>query len=63
MFGPTGTAAFNAGGDTFHRGFSIPLHIKNSEIKAETQKYLHDTFGNTFVIIIDERSMLDAKNF
>ena len=61
VFAPTGSAAFNAGGQTLHRGFSLPVRsLKSLEIPSDKNKYLLRRFSRTLIIIIDERSMLDA---
>ena len=60
IFAPTGSAAFNAGGQTLHRGFKLPLVLNDFLISATKQKYLLSRYGTTLVIIIDERSMVDA---
>jgi hypothetical protein len=60
VFAPTGTAAFNAGGQTIHRGFSIGKKL-TLELSSSSQKYLLSRFARTLVIIIDERSMIDAS--
>ena len=60
VFAPTGSAAFNAGGQTLHRGFKVPMDFKDFDIPAGTQKILFSRYMNTIVIIIDERSMMDA---
>ena len=60
VYGPTGTAAFNAGGQTLHGGFKLPRKIHKVEASAGTTPYLLRQFRNTLIIIIDERSMLDA---
>lgn len=60
VFAPTGAAAFNAGGQTLHRGFGVPFLINTMEINPQNSTYLLARFANTLIIIIDERSMLDA---
>jgi septin family protein len=60
VFAPTGCAAFNAGGETIHRGFGLPREIQNLIISSTKTHYLQTRFGRTLVIIIDERSMMDA---
>jgi PIF1-like helicase len=60
VFAPTGSAAFNAGGQTLHRGFSLPVPLETLQITANKQKYLLSRFAKTLVLIVDERSMLDA---
>ena len=60
VYGPTGTAAFNAGGQTLHRGFKLPRKIQKVGATAGTAQYLLRQFRNTLIIIIDERSMVEA---
>ena len=38
VFAPTGSAAFNAGGQTLHRGFSLPVPLETLQIPANKQK-------------------------
>lgn len=58
--GPTGSAAFNAGGETCHRLFNIKGRLANSELSAQTLKTLISKLDNTVALIIDERSMVLA---
>ena len=60
VYGPTGTAAFNAGGQTLHGGFKLPRKIQKVQASAGATPYLLRQFRNTLIIIIDERSMVDA---
>jgi hypothetical protein len=62
VFAPTGSAAFNAGGETMHRGFHLPLKIKNLDISADKNKFLLKKYGRTVVGIFDERGMIEATN-
>jgi hypothetical protein len=59
VFGPTGSAAFNAGGETINRGFRIPIDIVSMEIGSK-RKFLLDRYKFSICLIIDERSMLEA---
>jgi PIF1-like helicase len=59
VFGPTGSAAFNAGGETINRGFRIPIDIVSMEIGSK-RKFLLDKYKFSICLIIDERSMLEA---
>ena len=61
VYGPTGSAAFNAGGETMNRGFRIPIDIKTLEINAATEKYLLNKFRRTICLVIDERSLVEAN--
>ena len=61
VFAPTGAAAFNAGGETLHRGFGLPFRIQEQKALSGVKlKHILRRFKNTLVIIIDERSMLEA---
>lgn len=60
VFAPTGAAAYNAGGQTLHKGFRVPIPLVNLEISNSSVKFLKSRFGKTLVIVIDERSMVDA---
>ena len=58
--GPTGSAAFNAGGETCHRLFNIQGRLYNTELSAQALKTLMSKLENTIALIIDERSMISA---
>ena len=58
--GPTGSAAFNAGGETCHRLFNIQGRLSSAELSAQALKTLMSKLENTIVLIIDERSMISA---
>ena len=58
--GPTGSAAFNAGGETCHRLFSIQGRLNNSELSAQALKTLIAKLEDTVALIVDERSMVSA---
>lgn len=58
--GPTGSAAFSAGGETCHRFFHISQRSKGLPTSAETQRELQRKLKRIVALIIDERSMLDA---
>ena len=62
VFAPTGSAAFNAGGETLHKGLGLQVQSANQTdgLSAKKTQYLLARFAKTLVIIIDERSMLDA---
>jgi len=62
VFAPTGSAAYNAGGETLHRGFGIPTRIKDYQMTPSKSQYLLQRFQTMMVIIIDERSMIDAAS-
>jgi hypothetical protein len=61
VYGPTGSAAFNAGGETINRGFRVPIDIKTMNINSQAQKYLLKRYSRTIIIVIDERSLLEAN--
>jgi hypothetical protein len=61
VFAPTGSAAFNAGGQTLHRGFKLPMKLDQLELSGTKTKFLLENYSRTLIIIIDERSMLDAN--
>jgi hypothetical protein len=61
VFAPTGSAAYNAGGETLHRGFLLPFDIKTEEMDPQKVKKLLAKFQKTLILVIDERSMMDAQ--
>ena len=63
VFAPKGSAAYNAGGETLHRGFGIPTRIKDYEMSPTKCRKLLKKFSSMLVIVIDERSMMDAATF
>jgi AAA domain len=60
VFGPTGSAAFNAGGETINRGFRVPITVKSLDIDGKKDGFLLRKFNMTVCLIIDERSMVEA---
>jgi hypothetical protein len=60
VVGPTGSAAFNAGGETCHRLFNIQGTPKNSELSSQALRKLMSKLENTIALIVDERSMISA---
>ena len=58
--GPTGTAAFNAGGETCHRLFNIQGRLYNSKLSSQALKILMSKLEDTIALIVDERSMVSA---
>jgi len=58
--GPTGAAAFNAGGETCHRLFNIQGRLEKSELSPQALKTLITKLEGTVALIVDERSMLSA---
>ena len=61
VYGPTGSAAFNAGGETINRGFRVPIDIKTMKINDSTQKFLLKKYSRAICLVIDERSLLEAN--
>jgi hypothetical protein len=49
VFAPTGSAAFNAGGETLHKGFKLTSSSSTKAIPAKTQAYLQGRFAKTLV--------------
>ena len=58
--GPTGSAAFNSGGETCHRLFNIQGNLKESQLSAQALKTLISKLEHTIVLIVDERSMISS---
>jgi GTPase SAR1 family protein len=58
--GPTGSAAFNAGGETCHHLFNIPGKIDQYELSPQDLKNLMAKLDNTIAIIVDEGSMISS---
>jgi len=58
--GPTGSAAFNAGGVTCNQLFSIHGRLYESKLPAEVLKALVVKLEDTVALIVDERSMVSA---
>ena len=61
VFAPTGSAAFNAGGETIHRGFGMSSRGNVLELDAIRSNRLISKFRTMMVLIFDERSMIDAE--
>jgi hypothetical protein len=66
VLAPTGTAAFNVGGETLHRFVQQGIH--NEDYKAGSMNEplaikLQQKFRNLLALIIDERSLLGSKLF
>ncbi len=59
--GPTGSAAYNAGGETCHQLFGIKQRLHNAELSAQAQKTLNEKLKDTVALIVDERSMVSAQ--
>src|SRR5687767_15904966 len=58
--GPTGSAAFNAGGETCYWLFNIQGRIQNTDLPAHALLTLMSKLENTIALIVDERSMIPA---
>ncbi len=58
--GPTGSAAFSAGGSTCHHLFSLPMDATLGELGATKLKRIKQKLGKVVALIIDERSMLSS---
>ena len=58
--GPTGSAAFNAGGETCHSLFNIHAKLTSFELSAQALKALIGKLEDTVVLIVDERSMVSS---
>ena len=58
--GPTGSAAFNAGGLTCQKLFCMPLYTNSINMNATSLKYLMQEFTDTVALVMDERSMIAA---
>lgn len=58
--GPTGAAAFNAGGETCHHLFNIQGKLEDSKLSAQALKTLISKLENTIALIVDERSMISS---
>ena len=58
--GPTGSAAFNAGGLTCQKLFRMPIHCKSINMSAASLKYLMQELIGTVALFFDERSMIPA---
>ena len=57
---PTGSAAFNVGGETCHCLFNIPARLCNYQLSLSAQKALMTKLEDTIALIVDERSMVSA---
>jgi hypothetical protein len=62
---PTGTAAFNVGGETLHRLFAIMIEDEfnsQKDMSENVKKRLRTKFKNTVALLIDERSMVSLRS-
>ena len=60
--GPTGSAAFNAGGVTCHYAFSLPRIPELGDISEGKLKWIRQNLDWIIALIIDERSMVSSGN-
>jgi hypothetical protein len=60
--GPTGSAAFGAGGTTCHHAFSLPRIPELGEISQTKLKWIRQNLDWIVALIIDERSMVSSGN-
>src|SRR6476469_5014882 len=58
--GPTGSAAFNAGGETIHRLFGIHGTQNKVDLTSKAMKALVVKLEDTVALIVDERSMVSS---
>jgi hypothetical protein len=58
--GPTGSAAFNAGGETCQWLFHIKGRPQGSKLSTKTLRTLMEKLEDTVALIVDERSMVSA---
>jgi energy-coupling factor transporter ATP-binding protein EcfA2 len=59
--GPTGAAAYNAGGVTCHHAFKLPFQSSLITISDKHVKELRQAFSGLVCLIIDERSMISSE--
>ena len=57
---PTGTAAFNIGGETIHRSFAVPVGSNYTKMSTQTKENLRKRLARLLCLIIDERSMISS---
>ncbi len=58
--GPTGSAAFAAGGSTCHHLFSLPMDATLGELGATKLKRIKQKLTKVVALVVDERSMLSS---
>lgn len=61
---PTGVAAFNVGGETFHHLFKMGIQkgeYQANDMNAATRKALIKKFKTLLALVIDERSLVSSK--
>ena len=60
--GPTGSAAFNAGGLTCHHAFHLPVNNPYTQTVGEkTIKSVRQSLDDLICLVIDERSMISSE--
>ena len=57
---PTGTAAFNIGGETCHSVFCISVNDSKQSLATTKEKQLQERLQRTLLIMVDERSLLSS---
>lgn len=65
VIAPTGTAAFNVGGETFHHllhNTVTKTQYNNGSMQTEKKKRLIKKFKSLLMLIIDERSLVSCKD-
>jgi len=60
VFSPTGAAAHNAGGTTFHRGGTVKVKNIDWEMTEKQREKLRGLYNRTVALIGDERSLLQS---
>ncbi|KAL8597100.1 hypothetical protein ACOMHN_008173 [Nucella lapillus] len=63
---PSGTAAFQIGGQTLHAMLQLPIgnhDLESLEKDSPCQGKLQDAFSKTAILVIDEKSMIGQKTF
>ena len=60
MCGPTGSTAFNAGGETCHLLFNNQAKLHSFELSAQALKTLISKLKNTIALIVNVWSMVSA---
>ena len=62
LSGPTGTASFLIGGETYHSLCNLPINSNQIHpLKPDALKRLQDRFRGTKILAIDEKSMVSKK--
>ena len=58
---PTGTAAFNIGGETCHSAFCISVNDSKQSLPTTKERQLQERLRRTLLIMVDERSLLSSE--